>query len=110
MPFFIRGPGVESGRVVDLVTTHTDIVPTIFELAGIELRSDFDGKPFPVTKGKIEEAEKKNGSWSEHVNVEFWGSGIEEGKFGDYGGEFFLSFFLSFFPSFSLLRFLRIVA
>lgn len=85
VPFYIRGPGIEAGRVVDLVTTHTDIVPTIFDLAGIELRDDFDGKPFPVTGSKISAAESKNGSWSEHVNVEFWGVSIEEGI---YGGEY----------------------
>ncbi|PVH95205.1 Arylsulphatase [Periconia macrospinosa] len=85
VPFYIRGPGIKAGRVVDLVTTHTDIVPTLFDLAGIELRDDFDGKPIPVSGSKISEAEKKNGSWSEHVNVEFWGVGIEEGKFGVRG-------------------------
>ncbi|KAF1953000.1 Arylsulphatase [Byssothecium circinans] len=92
VPFYIRGPGIEKGRTVDLVTTHTDIVPTLFELAGIDLRSDFDGKPIPVTESKIREAELKNGGKSEHVNVEFWGVGIEEGKFGgEFCGEMALS-------------------
>ena len=68
--------------MVDLVTTHTDIAPTLFNLAGIELRSDFDGKPMPVTQNQVDEAERTKEGRSEHVNVEFWGSGLEEGKFG----------------------------
>jgi N-acetylglucosamine-6-sulfatase len=69
VPFFIRGPGVEAGKVVDLVTTHTDIAPTLFDLAGIKLRADFDGKLIPVTETQISEAEKENEGRSEHVNI-----------------------------------------
>ncbi|CAI6341932.1 unnamed protein product [Periconia digitata] len=81
VPFYIRGPGVEAGKVVDLVTTHTDIAPTLFDLAGIELRDDFDGKPMPITKSQINQAEEIHKSRSEHVNVEFWGIGLGEGKY-----------------------------
>lgn len=81
VPFYIRGPGVEAGKVVDLVTTHTDIAPTLFDLAGIELRDDFDGKPMPISKSQIIQAEKTKRSRSEHINVEYWGIGLEEGKF-----------------------------
>ncbi|KAF2635653.1 Arylsulphatase [Massarina eburnea CBS 473.64] len=86
VPFYIRGPGIEKGKTVDLVTTHTDIVPTLFELAGIELRDDFDGKPMPVTEKAIEAAEQvRSVKKNEHVNVEFWGVGIQEGTFGGRG-------------------------
>ena len=80
VPFYIRGPGVPRGKTVDVVTTHTDIVPTIFQLAGIEQRSEFDGLPIPVTSKAIAKASKDKKR--EHVNVEFWGQGIQEGKFG----------------------------
>ena len=75
IPFFVRGPGVGKGKTVSYATTHTDIVPTLFELAGIPLHEDFDGEPIPVTK-KMQEEVPRN---SEHVNVEFWGSGLFEG-------------------------------
>ncbi|KAI4682787.1 uncharacterized protein J4E84_007252 [Alternaria hordeiaustralica] len=34
IPFFIRGPGVAKGAVMDIPSSHTDIVPTLFHLAG----------------------------------------------------------------------------
>jgi N-acetylglucosamine-6-sulfatase len=94
VPFYARDLGVEAGRVVDLVTTHTDIVPTSFELAGIPLRQDFDGRPIPVIGNNISEAEKKEESWSEHVNVEFWGVGVEEGNLGgDYDSVYLFEYY-----------------
>ncbi|KAJ2892504.1 Arylsulphatase [Zalerion maritima] len=48
-PFLIRGPGIPKNRNVDFVTSHTDIAPTIFKLAGVDLRHDFDGTPMPTT-------------------------------------------------------------
>ena len=80
VPFYVRGPNVPKGKTVDVVTTHTDIAPTLFELAGIKLRDDFDGQPIPVTTKAIEQ--QNNNKKRDHVNVEFWGRGIEEGKFG----------------------------
>jgi N-acetylglucosamine-6-sulfatase len=80
VPFYIRGPGVAKGKTVDVVTTHTDIAPTLFELAGIKQRSDFDGLPIPVTSKAIAQASKDKRR--DHVNVEFWGEGIDEGKYG----------------------------
>lgn len=80
VPFYIRGPGVPRGKTVDVITTHTDIVPTLFQLAGIKQRSEFDGLPIPVTPKAIAKASKDKKR--DHVNVEFWGQGIQEGKFG----------------------------
>lgn len=80
---YIRGLGIAQGKTVDVVTTHTDIFPTLFELAGIKQRSDFDGSPIPVTPATInkELRQKKR----DHVNVEFWGVGIEEGFYATRG-------------------------
>lgn len=72
IPFFIRGPGIAHG-VVDLPTSHTDVVPTLFELAGLDQHDDFDGQPMPVNE---EISQTTCRSSSEHVNVEFWGGGI----------------------------------
>lgn len=79
VPFFIRGPGIPEGKTENRVSTHIDLVPTFFELAGIPLREDFDGTPMPL---------KKNGSKSvahEHVAVEYWGTGVIEGDFSRIG-------------------------
>lgn len=77
IPFFILGPGIEMGETITFPTSHTDIVPTIFTLAGIPLRNDFDGEPIPVTK----ELQRKITHRTEHVNIEFWGKPGMEGKF-----------------------------
>ncbi|GME32631.1 putative arylsulfatase precursor protein [Neofusicoccum parvum] len=56
VPMFVRGPGVAKNATVDFPTTHTDIAPTIFELAGIGLRGDFDGVPMPVREDDLVQA------------------------------------------------------
>ena len=81
IPFVVRGPGVAQGRTVQLPTSHTDVVPTLFELAGIPLQDDFDGQPIPVTERQQRALTQK----TEHVNVEFWGEGILEGTLTSVG-------------------------
>lgn len=78
VPFFIRGPGVPEGRVDNTVTTHIDLAPTLFELAGLPLREDFDGTPMRV-------AQDSSGIVHEHVTVEFWGSAPVEGEYAGVG-------------------------
>jgi N-acetylglucosamine-6-sulfatase len=75
IPFFIRGPGVPKGAEQTLPSSHTDIVPTLFALAGIPLRDDFDGEVIPVTEELLGKSDK-----SEHVNIEFWGDYLVEGN------------------------------
>lgn len=36
-------------RTMDFVTSHTDIAATLFDLASIPLREDFDSLPMPLT-------------------------------------------------------------
>ena len=62
----------------DLVTTHTDLAPTILNLIGEPPRPDFDGLAIPITDKEIEAASE---SWHEHVTVEYWGFGIGEGQY-----------------------------
>lgn len=78
VPFFVRGPGIPRGRVDDSVTTHIDLAPTFFEIAGIPLRQDFDGTPMPIAK-------HAGGIAHEHVAVEFWGKAPLEGVYGAVG-------------------------
>lgn len=81
VPFVVRGPDVPRGRTYDGATTHTDIVPTLFELAGIPLHDDFDGEPIPVTAKMQRDSARK----SELVNVEFWGTALFEGIHTPFG-------------------------
>ncbi|KAH8678465.1 arylsulfatase precursor [Xylariales sp. PMI_506] len=90
VPFAIRGPGIRRGHTVSHATSHTDLVPTIFELAGIPLQDEFDGVPM-LTLGN--NSDVRTAGSNEHVNVEFWGMGVIEGKYtprgwdvaGDFG-------------------------
>ncbi|KAK5090782.1 hypothetical protein LTR05_000959 [Lithohypha guttulata] len=92
IPFFIRGPGIAKNATINSPTSHTDIAPTLFELAGLSLREDFDGIPMPVTKNRRNSKPDGGPSYGpgrekqvikqEHVNVEFWGSQSPEGKYG----------------------------
>lgn len=78
VPLIIRGPGVPRGKVSDVVTSHTDLAPTILKIAGAT-REDFDGIAIPLTK---EEGQAKR---FESVNLEFWGQAVGESKYADYG-------------------------
>ncbi|KAL2787552.1 Arylsulphatase [Aspergillus keveii] len=80
IPMIVRGPKVPRGKKVDFVTSHTDVMPTLFDLAGIELRDDFDGLPMPLTPGGLAHARKD--PRREHVSVEYWGSNLAEGEVG----------------------------
>ena len=73
VPMFIRGPGVPKGEVVTSPTSHTDIVPTLFDLAGIPLLNQFDGAPMPVKPSQ------RTCAKTEHINIEFWGTNLGEG-------------------------------
>jgi hypothetical protein len=84
VPFIVRGPGISAGKEVSFPTSHTDIVPTLFQLAGIPLHEDFDGVPIAVTSHARRTQRQKN----EHVNIEYWGSGVIEGDaFNNLGGQ-----------------------
>lgn len=78
VPMFIRGPGVPEGYVQDAVTTHVDLAPTIFDLAGLPARPDFDGTAIPVTPDSAV-------TRHEHVTVEYWGEAVLEGIFSELG-------------------------
>lgn len=80
VPLIIRGPGVPKGRTERLPTSHTDLAPTVMELAGNSINDKkFDGAPIPLD----EEASDR----SEHVAIEFWGLGVPEGRYG-YAGKY----------------------
>lgn len=78
VPLFVRGPDVPEGYVQDSVTTHIDLAPTIFDLAGIPARPDFDGTAIPMNPNFA-------GPRHEHVTVEYWGAAVIEGTFSGIG-------------------------
>ncbi|KAM6522979.1 hypothetical protein FALCPG4_012586 [Fusarium falciforme] len=76
VPLLIRGPGVPKGVVSDSMTSHTDLAPSIFRMAGIKPRPEFDGLSVPLTEDEIEYATQRR---AEHVGIEFWGLAVDEG-------------------------------
>lgn len=76
IPLAVRGPGVPAGHIAGLVSSHTDLTPTFLKLAGSD-RPDLDGSPLPLSAEELARPES-----GEHVNVEFWGIAIPEGKYG----------------------------
>ncbi|KAK4186296.1 alkaline-phosphatase-like protein [Podospora australis] len=80
IPLIIRGPGVSQGEISEIVTTHTDLAPTILSVAGIQARADFDGEAIPLNQNDLEVAVSTR---HEHVTVEFWGFAVSEGKIFD---------------------------
>ncbi|PMD52394.1 Arylsulphatase [Hyaloscypha bicolor E] len=77
IPLIVRGPGVPVGES-QVVTAQTDLAPTFLKIAGAKWGWDgLDGSPVPLNKKQLENAKKER---QEHVNVEFWGRIIPEGK------------------------------
>ncbi|EGP88164.1 uncharacterized protein MYCGRDRAFT_40096 [Zymoseptoria tritici IPO323] len=74
IPLAVRGPGVPAGNTAGVVSSHTDLTPTILKLAGAN-RADLDGSPIPLLEHELAQPES-----GEHVNVEFWGSALGEGN------------------------------
>ncbi|KAM3520024.1 hypothetical protein MY4038_009589 [Beauveria bassiana] len=79
VPFIIRGPGIAKNKTLKSPSSHTDLAPTLFKLTDIPLRDDFDGLPIPVKFADHTPDSIK----TEHVNIEYWGSGIIEGTVFD---------------------------
>ena len=67
VPFLIRAPkrfGLQPGRVVDLPTTHADIMPTLLEMADIPVPETVDGRSLaPLMQGE-------DVAWREWVHIE----------------------------------------
>ena len=77
IPLIVRGPHVPEGVTTDIVTSHTDLASTFLKIIGEKPRPDSDGLAIPLTEVEIVEAQSDRG---EHVNVEYWGFAVGEGK------------------------------
>lgn len=73
IPFLARWPSIAASAAATVPTSHTDVVPTLLKLAGIPPHDDFDGEPMPLGGEHVGAGQRQ-----EHVNVEFWGSGLAE--------------------------------
>lgn len=76
IPLIVRGPGIPENQVLDVVTSHTDLAPTLLSLANTT-REGLDGKAIPTTV-----AASKSDNKTEHVAIEYWGMAIPEGIYG----------------------------
>lgn len=45
-PFMICGPGIAGGQVLDAPITWMDVMPTVMDLAGLDVPQDIDGKSY----------------------------------------------------------------
>ncbi|KAJ2997326.1 hypothetical protein NUW58_g683 [Xylaria curta] len=81
IPLIIRGPGVPEAFETDIVTTHTDLAPTLLHIAGAPERSDFDGLAIPLTQAGLDQAKDER---HEHITVEHWGFASNEGRILDW--------------------------
>merc|ERR1719242_542525 len=46
IPYYIRGPGIESKSKMDIVVGNVDVMPTVLDLAGVNIPNSVDGKSF----------------------------------------------------------------
>ena len=84
IPLAVRGPGVPAGHTAAVISSHTDLTPTMLKLAGSSGSElvELDGFPIPLTAEELASPES-----GEHVNVEFWGHALPEGKYGKIGND-----------------------
>jgi arylsulfatase A-like enzyme len=76
VPLVVRGPGVPAQRIARVPSSHTDLAPTILQIAGVDISDKkLDGSPIDIYEAEAE-------ARSEHVAVEFWGFGLAESIFG----------------------------
>ncbi|CAH0046832.1 unnamed protein product [Clonostachys solani] len=79
VPMIIRGPGIEAGSTRSIPSSHTDLAPTLLQLAGESIgNKELDGAPMDLG---LPSANYSAPARTEHVAVEFWGPGLGESKF-----------------------------
>ena len=76
IPFFMRGPGIRPGTVVDALGMNHDIAPTLLDLAGVgedDIPVGYDGRSLmPLLVGETESqvAEARAG-WRTRTVISF---------------------------------------
>lgn len=72
IPLIIRGPGITAGRTINVATTHTDLAPTILNLAQVPLPNYLDGAVVPPIDPS------PDAQSFEHAQIEHWGAAADE--------------------------------
>ena len=80
IPLIVRGPGIDAGKIAEIVTTHVDIAPTLLGIVGAPIRADSDGAAIPLRGVDIDAAAETR---HDHVTVEYWGFAASEGRLFD---------------------------
>uniref|UniRef100_A0A182NN85 Sulfatase N-terminal domain-containing protein n=1 Tax=Anopheles dirus TaxID=7168 RepID=A0A182NN85_9DIPT len=76
VPLLVRGPSVDPKTVQHSAVALIDIVPTILQLANLELSSSLDGRPLPLNSDRKDVIERQ-------ILIEYWG----EGNFETYNSQ-----------------------
>ncbi|KAH7021905.1 N-acetylglucosamine-6-sulfatase [Ilyonectria destructans] len=80
VPFFVRGPGIEEGGIVDTVAGHIDVAATLLQLAGVEkqLNGEFLRAIYGLRSDENAEAGEKTGLYfnNSYKTVRLFGEGF----------------------------------
>ena len=69
IPYYIKGPGIKSNTKTDIIVGNVDVMPTVLDLAGIDIPDSVDGKSF---KSQIfEDDDGLSDNWRDVFLVEF---------------------------------------
>ena len=72
IPFYIRGPGIEQGQVLDAMGVNIDIAPTLLDAAGLLSPSLYDGKSLlPLVSGNARARDDALASWRTRTVISF---------------------------------------
>lgn len=77
----VRGPAIPAGHTAGVISSHTDLSPTMLKLAGGK-SEQLDGWPIPLNGLQLAAPDS-----GEHVNVEFWGRAIPESIYSKLGDD-----------------------
>jgi len=72
IPFYIRGPGIKPGTVVDSMGLNLDIAPTVLLAAGLEIPASYDGRSLmPLITGSDAEKQTARSNWRTRTVISF---------------------------------------
>ncbi|XP_050075402.1 N-acetylglucosamine-6-sulfatase-like [Anopheles maculipalpis] len=71
VPLLVRGPSISAKSVHESAVALIDIVPTILQLANVDVPYSIDGRPLPLSSDRTDIIERQ-------ILVEYWGEGTVE--------------------------------